>query len=454
MYQRGGDRGWHRGHDNSYHHARDVYPSPALRSPCSRPYRGSHPRHRWVTFMFSTNKPKFWEYQIHFCFCREHGNYGSEGYHDYHDNSFHERNYGDGQYMEYEEPPYPSEDQSYQEYRDSGYSRGGHHDGGYNKGSYYRGGYRGGDRGHYRGKHPDTYQKKYSAKYAKVYSKEHGKSKPSTTKPVPKAVQNRNIVVLVSGDEGESNVPSKTKTGAEETLKPNEDTKTDGKLKDCVVPATEVNQECPEEIAIAPAAEIKTEITEELKEENFPEAEIQKEEALTRTVKKEDSDDGEQSFNNKKREGETSTGKRLCSERIPEMCHNEGEMQIPLLDAWNDVSPPSPVTPSVSDQGGAGSETGREQSETALALRTAFILTKKEELEMAYAQDCRTFAFVADTLLKKNPSIEAAVASALRSSLYDLAGRCVHELTSYIDSYDRESNVIFNTEKKEQDPEG
>ncbi|XP_004910729.1 periphilin-1 isoform X4 [Xenopus tropicalis] len=367
MYQRGGDRGWHQGHDNAYHHQRDVYP---VRSHCSRPYRGGHPRHR------------------------EHGNYGSEGYHEYPDNSCHERNYGDGQYMDYEEPPYHSEDRPYQEYRDSGYSRGGHHDSGYHKGSYYRGGYRGGDQGRYHSKHSETYRKKHSSKYSKVYSKDYetaGKSKFATTKPAPKVVPNpvRSVVVLVSGqDEGERTVSSKEKTGAEETPKPTEDTKTESTLKDCVVPASEVKQECPEDIEIKPVAEIKTEITEEPKE-----------------------------------------------------------------DDWTAVSPPSPVTPGVSDQGGAGSEIGQEPSETALALRTAFILTKKEELEMAYAQDCRTFAFVADTLLKKNPTIQAAIASALRSSLYDLAGRCVHELTSFIESYDRENNVLFSTEKNVQDPD-
>ncbi|XP_002933039.2 periphilin-1 isoform X2 [Xenopus tropicalis] len=431
MYQRGGDRGWHQGHDNAYHHQRDVYP---VRSHCSRPYRGGHPRHR------------------------EHGNYGSEGYHEYPDNSCHERNYGDGQYMDYEEPPYHSEDRPYQEYRDSGYSRGGHHDSGYHKGSYYRGGYRGGDQGRYHSKHSETYRKKHSSKYSKVYSKDYetaGKSKFATTKPAPKVVPNpvRSVVVLVSGDEGERTVSSKEKTGAEETPKPTEDTKTESTLKDCVVPASEVKQECPEDIEIKPVAEIKTEITEEPKEESLPIADSQKDDTLTRTVKREHSGEGEHSFNNNKSEGETCTVKKLCSERIPEMCCNEDKIKIPLLDDWTAVSPPSPVTPGVSDQGGAGSEIGQEPSETALALRTAFILTKKEELEMAYAQDCRTFAFVADTLLKKNPTIQAAIASALRSSLYDLAGRCVHELTSFIESYDRENNVLFSTEKNVQDPD-
>ncbi|KAG8451062.1 hypothetical protein GDO86_003373 [Hymenochirus boettgeri] len=429
MYQRGGDRGWHRGHEQ-----REVYPIPALRSPHVRLYGGGHPRHR------------------------EHGNFGPDGYqdfHDYHDNPCHDRNYSEGQFIDCEDWSYNCEERPYQEFREPGYSRGGvHHDSGFHKGSYSRGGYknqRGGEHGPYHNKQSE-YRKKHRAKYSKVYNKQEnpGKTKMSSSKLDPKGENNPgpSVLLLVSEDKSEINVSTKQKNTFEKTSTTNNDSIKSSE-KNNVAPH-DAKEEGTEDLKIESQNEVKTAV--EPKEEILPKAETPSEVVVpmfTGVVKRRHSDDKNHSFTDDQREDEISAEKLVCVKRILETCNTEEAVHIPLLGGWTNISPPSPITPG--DQGEADPDSGHDISETSLALRTAYIMAKKEEIELAFAQDCRTFAFVANTLLKKNPSIEAAVTSALQSSLHDLAGRFVHELDSFIDGYDKENSVLLNSSSKVQD---
>ncbi|XP_077337502.1 uncharacterized protein LOC143982543 isoform X1 [Lithobates pipiens] len=158
-----------------------------------------------------------------------------------------------------------------------------------------------------------------------------------------------------------------------------------------------------------------------------------KEDFQTRTVFKEENQESSNTGNGTQEE--TFLGKRIRRQDEDQFFMNKS-VEIPLLDGWADM-------PSNSIEA-AGTSTKRHLepvvnyglSHTAQELRKAFILAKKEEIELAFSQDCRTFAYVASTLLKKDPSLEVAVSNALRSTLQDIAGRCVQELSKFIDHYD------------------
>ncbi|XP_024059905.1 uncharacterized protein LOC113407171 isoform X2 [Terrapene carolina triunguis] len=60
----------------------------------------------------------------------------------------------------------------------------------------------------------------------------------------------------------------------------------------------------------------------------------------------------------------------------------------------------------------------------------------KEEIELSYQQSSLAFAVVATTLLHKEPSMEAAMESALRANLRQVGGHCLQELERFISSYD------------------
>ncbi|KAM9320192.1 uncharacterized protein PAF06_004679 [Gastrophryne carolinensis] len=114
----------------------------------------------------------------------------------------------------------------------------------------------------------------------------------------------------------------------------------------------------------------------------------------------------------------------------------------PFPDGWPDMPSGSAEKADTSTQRHPEPNVKQELTDTAKDLRKAFILARKQEIELAFAQDCRTFAFVANTLLKKDPSMELAVTNALRSALQDIAGRCVQDLRSFVEQYD---NVLVNT---------
>ncbi|KAM4795864.1 uncharacterized protein WCC33_000955 [Rhinophrynus dorsalis] len=438
MYPRGGDRGWHRGHDHHYHHPRDVHPVPALRGHHPRPYRGG--------------------YHVN----REHGSYGAGMYHDYHDNPCHDRSYSEGQYMDYEEPPYHGEDRSYPEYREPGYHRGGRHDGGYQKRAYHRGG----GYSHPRG---GVYHKKHKSKIGKTNkdNEKTGKTKPETENSSPKVVHNpaRSVVVLTTGeisefifhfsqqDECEKIMSPKSKSQKQASVKPVLEVRTDDTTKDSIVPECDIKQECTEMIDTQPVCETKSEPSIEPKEEILPVTLTPKKEespVLSSALKRPHSEEMDHSFHEDQREGETSMGKRVRSERITDS--SEEGVQIPLLDGWTDqIASHSPLRTCASKQETTALEVRQNLSPRGQALRTAFILAKKEEIELSYARDCRTFALVANMLLRKDSSIEAAVKSALRSSLQEIAGRYVDELTSFIESYDLESSAFLNISSKLQD---
>ncbi|XP_043356476.1 uncharacterized protein LOC119846466 isoform X3 [Dermochelys coriacea] len=75
-------------------------------------------------------------------------------------------------------------------------------------------------------------------------------------------------------------------------------------------------------------------------------------------------------------------------------------------------------------------------SETMEYLRSAAILARKEEIELSYQQSSLAFAVVATMLLQKEPSMEAAMGSALRANLRQVGGHCLQELEHFIRSYD------------------
>ncbi|XP_019369780.1 PREDICTED: uncharacterized protein LOC109295388 [Gavialis gangeticus] len=68
--------------------------------------------------------------------------------------------------------------------------------------------------------------------------------------------------------------------------------------------------------------------------------------------------------------------------------------------------------------------------------RSAAILARKEEIELSYQQFSLTIAVVATMLLQKEPSMEAAMGSALRANLQQIRGHYLQELENFIDSYD------------------
>ncbi|XP_037740971.1 uncharacterized protein LOC114020692 isoform X7 [Chelonia mydas] len=74
--------------------------------------------------------------------------------------------------------------------------------------------------------------------------------------------------------------------------------------------------------------------------------------------------------------------------------------------------------------------------ETMEYLRSAAILARKHEIELSYQQSSLAFAVVAAMLLQKEPSMEAAMGSALRANLRQVGGHCLRELERFISSYD------------------
>ncbi|XP_074833655.1 uncharacterized protein LOC142001902 isoform X7 [Carettochelys insculpta] len=75
-------------------------------------------------------------------------------------------------------------------------------------------------------------------------------------------------------------------------------------------------------------------------------------------------------------------------------------------------------------------------SETLEDPRSAAILARKEEIEQSYQQYSLAFAVVATLLLQKEPSMEAAMGSALRANLRQVGGHCLRQLEHFICSYD------------------
>ncbi|XP_073522844.1 uncharacterized protein [Phyllobates terribilis] len=424
MYHRGEDRGWQYGH----HHM----DAPPPRSHRSRPYRGGYHDHR------------------------EHDSYGS-----YHDNTYHDRSYNDDQYVEHKHRSYPEYhegNQSYSEYREHRepvYNRGSHHDGGYHKETYYRGSYQRG-RGEpvrYRGNVPEAPHKKYPHKPVKVYEKENDfrvKSSPSQPIEIVNHNPGRIIVTLTPGITEDTREEKSNKAES-----PEQD---DKPSKDCEKPAQEttkldsINKE--EEVEAdgveilsspsnqinetLPASNIVTEPSEcqdPLQTEQAVQEEKQK--TSVNPGKRALSEEKDFDFNVDQRKGKSFEEKRLCSihDRVDRLL--EKTLQIPLLGDLGDTPSETVVSASTSDHDeNTGSVVNCELPDAAQELRTAFILARKEQIEVAFAQDCKTFAFVASTLLKKDPSIEAAVTSALHSSLQEMAGLCVQELNTFIDHYD------------------
>ncbi|XP_063811142.1 uncharacterized protein LOC135042967 [Pseudophryne corroboree] len=155
-------------------------------------------------------------------------------------------------------------------------------------------------------------------------------------------------------------------------------------------------------------------------------------------------------LNENQKDAETCVGKRICrsQDHYMDESYMEKTVQIPLLGEFVDMSPETIVPVGTIKQENSLPAVECGLSDNAQNLRTAFILARKEEIELAFAQDCKSFACVASTLLKKDPTIEAAVTNALRSSLQEVAGRCVQELTNFIDHYDK---VLVNTSNRLQE---
>lgn len=458
MYRRGGDRGWHQGHH------REGFPS---RNHQSAPYRGGYQDHR------------------------EHSNYGQ-----YDHNVCNDRHYDDSQYMEYQEPtyhdyhedsrpyhedsrsyhddnrPYHGENRPYHEHRDprdqAYHARGRHKD--------FRGGYQQmhGESGRYYDV-SKSQRKKYPYRGFKPQMKECDvRLKPSTAKPVEPVVnpvhggaplgsssQNPNDTKTVPSqdnnvtkpeDNSKKHTPDETKpvqNGAKPVEVSAEPKKEDTKLfsenkkpseDKAAIPAKEVvkvehvdpkteNNIHSREPACG--TKLSTEMTTQVFCKMEP-MEDSKEDIQTLPQIKEEKQ--EFSITANETQEETFLGKSIRQDEDRFFVNRT--VEIPLLGSWAD-------TPSDSIEA-AGPSTKRQAepvvdyglSHTARELRKAFILAKKEEIELAFSQDCRTFAFVASTLLKKDPSLEVAVSNALRSTLQDIAGRCVQELSRFIDHYD------------------
>ncbi|XP_063307689.1 periphilin-1-like isoform X2 [Pelobates fuscus] len=483
MYPRGSDRGWHRGQHqwdgepsscNSRKTLLATPVSPADSSAQPVPVlRGHHPR----SFRGGG-------YNAH----REHGGYNSAGYHDYHDNprhdyhdnprhdyhdnprhdyhdnprhdnchdypddSYHMQDYDDRQFQDYKDPRYHDE-RNYHEYREPGYHRG------RAKGNHYRGGYKSHERGNsahnkHSGPHPKKLKSPKIDKTPKKGDGPAGRSKPSSVSPVPIVVHNpgRSVVVLTSGDSSTDESKEKTpspivaRTNNKGNVKPipaiKAETSASNSKSNCEQAGTD-------SVTIKPVSEVKTET---IKVFAVPKEEIPvltpKEEEISLDIsagKRPHPEQQEASLDEEKREHVAIDTKRMRNDKSPERCNKDDEVQIPLLDGWIDVPPHSSGPSCATEELAKKPELEQCVSDTAQMLRRAFILARKEEIELAYAQDCRTFALVANMLLKKDPSIETAVASALRSTLQEIAGRCVHELNGFIERYDVESRVLFES---------
>ncbi|KAM8977231.1 uncharacterized protein RCH25_041551 [Pelodytes ibericus] len=422
-----------------------VYPVPVLRGHNPRSNRGSFHGY-WE--QGSYDSAGYHDYHDNPCHdYQDHPahNYPDNSGHDYPDNSFHARDYDERQFQEHR---CHDEERGYHDYRESGHKRGRNV-----KWNYYNVGYKSrgrGDAAAYNIRQSEPYCKKIkNAKIDKTPKREDdraGLTKPSTIPPLFAVVHNpaRSVVILTSGDSSTAEC-KKTTDPAAMSIKEQEGGKPRLAIlaEPSVKESKDVKFEEPssEKVTTNPVSNIKT----EPQEENIPPVETAKtkETSLQITAgKRPYPENGEPYMTHEKIEEETCTAKRVHNESAPEGYSKENAPSIPMLDGWIEESH---FTPCTSEKDPANPESEQSVSNHAKVLRTAFILAKKEEIELAYAQDCRTFALVANTLLKKDPAIEAAVASALRSSLQEIAGRCVHELSSFIERYDIESNVLIDS---------
>ncbi|KAM4700748.1 uncharacterized protein O3C94_001843 isoform 2-T2 [Discoglossus pictus] len=318
--------------------------------------------------------------------------HGSGEYHDYHDNPCHDRMYMENQF------PYHTNDRSYHEYMDPGYNKGASHDSDYRNGSYYR------------------------------------------------VIHNpaRTVVVLTSGESSGDEKANETVTpeaNGKTSTKPSCDLKTEKPIEESKTLVCEMKPERTESSGVStePECDIKTKPGTDTPEGVPPAPQTPKQDEVTEGISAGKRPHSEEKGIGMKdsREGARCAGKRARSDLTESS--TEGAVQIPLLGALTDISSETPTT---REPEPAGTGLKADDTATARALRTAFILARKEEIELAYAQDCQTFALVASTLLKQDPSIEAAVAGALRTSLEEIAGKCVQELRHFIDQYDIESSKL------------
>uniref|UniRef100_A0A8C5P7R1 Periphilin-1 C-terminal domain-containing protein n=1 Tax=Leptobrachium leishanense TaxID=445787 RepID=A0A8C5P7R1_9ANUR len=508
MYSRGSDRGWHRGHNQwegesrSCNHRKTLLttprspadphaqPVPALRGHHPRPYRGGYNAHResgnYRSGYHDYHDNPHHDYHDyhdnprHDYHDNPHHNYHDKPRHDYHDNSsqdfddsYHGRDYDERQFQDYKEHRH-HEDRSYHEHRESGYRRG------RGQGNPYHGDYkpRGrGDSAHSKHSEPHSKNPK-SPKFDKTSTKEDaGRSKNSTPNPVPIVVHNpgRNVVVLTSCDSSEDeDTPKTTSSSLVTNAKKSEDAKTisvidsdapvnDGKpacpqpsleretiKPGCVIGKKPIKPECDTlKKPLKPGCDVskKIKVSTELTEDQCPAAvplpvTPKEEEISAASVGKRPHPEEQNPGLSNEKKSETTDTKRIRTETTVESCITK-EIPIPLLDGWS-------RDPSQSTLGDPEKTPTKEYpepniSDTAQVLRTAFILAKKEEIELAYAQDCKTFAFVANTLIKNDPSMETVVSRALRSTLQEIAERCVHELSSFIERYDHETSALMES---------
>ncbi|XP_077337506.1 uncharacterized protein LOC143982543 isoform X3 [Lithobates pipiens] len=461
MYHRGGDRGWHQ------RHRRDVFPP---RNHQSAPYRGGYQDHR------------------------DHNNYGQ-----YNHNASHDRNYDEGQYMEYQENtyhdyheenrpyrgenrpyrgenrpyrakdrpyrgkdrPYHEENQQYHEEnqpyheqrgtREQTYRVRGRHEGGYQKD--FHGGYQQshGESGQY--PLSKSQHKKYTHKSTyKPQMKENDVGmKTNTAKPVQSVVHNQgqSVITLVGGSSPKPSetrtVPSQDKNLAQETAKPAQDearaVPDDALLEENNKPTHEETKPVQNGAKATQDGAKPAQVSAELSKEYmklFSENKKPSDEGIKPLDKGINPAKEDVKVEHEDTEIHKQSEEPICDPKpsTTEMATQPKCLKDTKEDGWADM-------PSNSIEA-AGTSTKRHLepvvnyglSHTAQELRKAFILAKKEEIELAFSQDCRTFAYVASTLLKKDPSLEVAVSNALRSTLQDIAGRCVQELSKFIDHYD------------------
>ncbi|XP_072280113.1 uncharacterized protein [Pyxicephalus adspersus] len=476
MYHRGGDRGWHHGH-----HQRDAFPP---RNHQSAPYRGVYQDYR------------------------EHNNYGQYDHNTCHERSYNDSQYMEYQEPLYHD--FHEENRPYHDHRDpgdQGYHSRGHHDCGYQKD--FRGGYHHSrvESGRYHNL-SKSQRKKYTFKAFRTPVKESAaRKKTSTVTPVQSVGQNpvRSIISGESQNRSENNiVPSQDSNRAQETAKPvqqdekasQEDinrkptqdetqlvqnganiTKYEANPTQVIAEPSEEDIEIisenkkpseedrgtnrakqglkvklehvdtiteimnyhgellsdtkPSTKELTTQLSCKTECTEDVKKAKLP---VIKEEQNEFIITREETQE------------ENLLGKIMHSHGENQFFSNK-TIEIPLLGGWADMPPNSIEVDGASTARHPAPVVDYGLSRTAQELRRAFILAKKEEIELAFSQDCRTFAFVASTLLKKDPSLEVAVSNALRSTLQDIAGRCVQELSKFIDHYD---NIPLNISERLQ----
>ncbi|KAG9485387.1 hypothetical protein GDO78_008454 [Eleutherodactylus coqui] len=352
-------------------------------------------------------------------------------------------------------PEYYEENQSFSDYRahrEPVYNRGGRHDSGYHKETYYRGSYqRGrGESSRYRGSVQETPPKKYSSKPFKGHKKEN-EIRPKTSTPQSAQKVNHNpgrtvmpCVTLTSEDESETTF-ARTKSSEDDALpseeadnpsqepemlvKVKEEVKEDSPVRDVLTSTCDQNKET------LPALNIKREIV-DFKKEDTKQPVAEELMMSVNPGKRAYLEDKDYDESTEESKGESFVGKRPCNDQDREKPYMEKTVQIPLLGCWEDMPSESLESAGPSEQDDSGSAVNCKLPESTKELRTAFILAKKQQLEMAFAQDCKTFAIVASTLLKKDSSLEGAVTRALRTSLQEMAGLCVQELNTFIDHYD------------------